>query len=101
MKNLFTLVVLICFSFTAANAQDKTAVKAEKVTKIESKDSLKKAQPQLKKVDAAKIERRRTNVTRIDANNSQGIILTEEQKKARTKATAVKAHGEIQKREEK
>jgi len=101
MKNLFTLVVLVCFSFTMANAQNKAAAKAEKVTKMESKEALKKAQPATKKIEAAQLEQKRTNVRRIDANNSKGIVLTEEQKKARTKENAAKADQNLRTKEEK
>jgi hypothetical protein len=90
MKNLFTLVVLICFSFTAANAQDKVAVKAERVTKVESKEALKKAQVQPKTIDAATLEQKRANVTRLDANNAKKMVLTQEQKEAVTREKAVK-----------
>ena len=91
MKNLFTLVVLVCFSFTMANAQNKAAAKAEKVTKMESKEALKKAQPAAKKIEAAQLEQKRSNITRLDASKTKKIVLTEEQKKAITKERAVKA----------
>jgi hypothetical protein len=76
MKNVFTLVVLICFSFTAANAQDKAAVKAERVTKVESKEVLKKAQAQPKKIDAATFKTKRANMTHIDSQTSKGTLRT-------------------------
>ena len=82
MKKLFTLLVVACFSYTAANAQDK---KADQATKLDSKESLMKAQPQVKKIDAAELNRKRANVVRIDATNSKGTILTEEQVKTRAK----------------
>lgn len=93
MKKLFTLMVLACFSYTAANAQDK---KAEQTTKMDSKESLMKAQPQVKKVDAAELDRKRANAVRIDATNSNGTILTEEQVKTRAKTNQ-----STEKREEK
>lgn len=99
MKNLFTLIALLCFTSGMVNAQDKAAFKPERITKIESKETLKASQIQPKKTDIAKIERRAANVKRIDSNNSKGIILTEEQVKAR--ATATKAKNNLRKGDEK
>jgi len=83
MKKLFTLMAVACFSYATANAQSKTAIKAERITKVESKETLKRAQVQEpQKMDAATFEQKRKNVTRIDAGNAKKLILTEEQSKA-------------------
>lgn len=89
MKNLFTLFVCACFSVGLAQAQDKTAT-PERVTKLHSKEVLKKAYVQPKQIDAATLENKRANVIRVDANNSKGIVLTDEQREARSKENAAK-----------
>jgi hypothetical protein len=101
MKKIFTLSVLVCFSFGIATAQNKAAVKAETATKVESKEALTKAQVQPKKIDAVKIEQRASTVKRIDANNSRGIVLTQEQVETRAKKSAVKAKNNLRKADEK
>lgn len=76
-------MAVACFSYATANAQSKTAIKAERITKVESKETLKRAQVQEpQKMDAATFEQKRKNVTRIDAGNAKKLILTEEQSKA-------------------
>ena len=101
MKSIFTLFALVCFSFGMANAQNKTTVATEKVTKVDSKETLKKAQAQPRKYDAAKIEKRAANVKRIDANNSKGTVITEEQAKIRAKENASKSENNVRKTNEK
>ena len=90
MKKLFTLSVLICFSFGMANAQDKTEIKAERITKIESKEALKKAQVKPKKIDAAKIEQRSTTGHHVDSQNSKNVVRTNAVKGVPVKTNSTK-----------
>ena len=90
MKNLFTLSILVCFSIGMATAQNKVSSKPEKVNKVESKDALKKAQVQSKKMDAETFKSKRAAGIRFDANNPKKIVLTKEQRNAIMKAREAK-----------
>ncbi|MCF8277217.1 MAG: hypothetical protein K9J17_10835 [Flavobacteriales bacterium] len=98
MKQLFTLITLVCFSFGMANAQNAS----EKTTtstrvKMESKESLKKVEGQPKKVEAAKIDKRVATVKRVDAANTSKAVMTEEQMKARAAEKAATAEPKVKK----
>ncbi len=94
MKKLFTLVGLVCLSVGAAEAQNQPTI-SSKSTKVAEKEALKKAQPEQRKVENARIEQRVLNAKRIDAENSQGAVMTEEQMKARTRENAGKADKKV------
>jgi|GEM_PF-2266877 len=89
MKKVFTITALACLFIGSAQAQNKTTVTKKEVKMVE-KQALKQAQPTENKVENAKIEQRAVNAKRIDSNNSQGAVMTEEQMKARMREQSEK-----------
>lgn len=96
MKKLFTLAFVACFSLVAT-AQNKPAAQSGQTTKLESKQQLKQAQPETKKVSVAKIEQRAANAKRIDAQNTKGTVLTSEQVKVRAQDKAATPKQRVEK----
>lgn len=92
MKKLFTISALICFSALAATAQDKNASETatQSFTKTQTKKELRKTQPEPMRAESVKIEQRVFSAKRIGSNNSKGMIMTEEQKRAKATENAAK-----------
>jgi hypothetical protein len=87
MKKLFTITCLACLFIGSAQAQNQTVTTTKSVKMVE-KEGLKQAQPTLHKVENAKIEQRVVSARRVDSNNSQGAVMTEEQMKAKMREQA-------------
>ncbi len=75
MKHIFTLIVLVAFSFGTANAQSKTETSRTK--EVKEKAEFKKAQPAAKATLSQKLEKGSANAKRM--NN----VMTQQQIDAR------------------